>query len=772
MTTAPVPFAEVRIEGSAFSAVPAGLAEVTIAAPDFPVASRVAPVDADIDAEHPTITSFDFRLTLDDTFDPSEASALIEAAVGGSVETPDGRFRLDIPPGSLTGDGILTIRRAPEPQSVPGMTLASDPELALPALSALSEEVEILVDAPPDGEKPLLVGPVFVVARYFEEVAQALETAEASAFPYLYTGSNWTAQRILPYLHAVDRINNVVVAGLLFGETETGRGVVAYQTQKRPLLLAAVVDNFDPILLTGFRLVIAGVRRATAAPNPAVDLIEIKNLEEFATQRPDAPFFPINTASQPLLVVHGWDPLSSLRDSQPITKPLEDVRYGQILRDLVAMTNAVYRPIWLTYNTRLGIVPNGQRLAAVLRDRYPEPPSEELFGPDFDRRPIDDEQSPKQFGTFDSFGFSMGGLVARTYQLGSFFGDPPPATFVGDDPQGRLAHMVSLATPHHGALQFSRLTISRTASVVLSLPLERLLNVWSPGTADLLDYRDDDRVPCDLSGNPSLCSLNLDLRSAPIVETGLIAGTKSTQRLASPIDLDFNLEVLAVPGVPSDSVVPVSSAHGERISDRRLVHALHNRIAFVESFDHLHAGTDATAQGEGDQRISLFADRAILPTLRDHWVIRERGLVADEPINGPGLVVDDCPTPTQPGRIRADFSFDWKATRGELTGLALVTYVEDETGQWSILHGADPETGSLDSRFVLRVSGNSTRIAPRERDLRSIQFDRSIPSGIDARRTTTFFVPIGARRSGTMPLHLSPEQIERAEILRRVSSCR
>lgn len=36
-----------------------------------------------------------------------------------------------------------------------------------------------------------------------------------------------------------------------------------------------------------------------------------------------------------------------------------------------------------------------------------------------------------------------------------------------------------------------------------------------------------------LPGNPSLCALNLDLRSAPIIETRPIAATKSTRPLAN-----------------------------------------------------------------------------------------------------------------------------------------------------------------------------------------------------------------------------------------------
>jgi len=232
---------------------------------------------------------------------------------------------------------------------------------------------------------------------------------------------------------------------------------------------------------------------------------------------------------------------------------------------------------------------------------------------------------------------------------------------------------------------------------------------------------------------------------------------------------DLDLGLVAVSGLASDSVVPISSAHGESTIARRVVPALRKRKTFLADFDHLHVGTDATAQGEGNQRINLFADRAILPTLRDHWVIRERGLVADEPIFGPGLVIDDCPTPTQPGRIRADFSFDWNATRGELTGLALVTYVEDETGQWSILHGADPETGELDSQALLLMNGNSRAITNPE-DQR-LMFDDPLPAGIDARRTTTLFITTGARKPTKAPLELSAEQIERAEILRRVFSC-
>lgn len=170
-----------------------------------------------------------------------------------------------------------------------------------------------------------------------------------------------------------------------------------------------------------------------------------------------------------------------------------------------------------------------------------------------------------------------------------------------------------------------------------------------------------------------------------------------------------------------------------------------------------------------EHEAGTVSDTDILPTLRDHWVIRERGLVAGEPIFGPGLVVDRCPTPTEPGRIRADYSLDWKATRGELTGIALVTYAEDAAGEWQILHGADPETGELDSGRILPMVGNSKEITNPE-DQR-LTFDRPLPAGIDARRTTTFFVTTGARRPATAPLQPSAAAIELAESLDRVRSC-
>lgn len=750
-----------------FSAVPSGLARVTIEAAGYPAVSRVAPVDADVDAATPTVTTFDFRLDAGGAFDPSEASRLVEASVGGSIETPDGRMRLDIPPGSLTGDGVITIRKSSAPVAGPGETIASDPALALPPVTALAEEVEILVGAPPGGgDKPLLAGPVYVVARYFEEVAESTNAAEASAFPYLHTGQDWTALRMVPYLHAVDRINNVVVTALIFGETESGRDVVAYQTPRRPMMLAQVGGGLGGIVADAFRLIVSSVAR-TLSFDPAVAIVDLSEKAPFNEQRATPPFYAINTHSRPLFVTHGWDPLSILRDSALITDPIgaDQPRYGQIVRDLVESTNAIYRPIWLTYNSRLGIDKNGQRLVNALRERYPEGTAEEplladAFGPP------NAFPNPKVFRTFDSYGYSMGGLMNRSFQVGSYYSDPPISIPGDSGRRGRIQRMIAMGSPHHGALQVLRLLVSVT-SVVYRLPIEPLLNAWSPGTADLLDYLDDEAIPCAVSGNPTLCELNRDRRSSPHVVAGLIAGTKSTASVAGGVDLD--LGYLVDPTQASDSVVPISSAHGESTLGRRVVPALTRRRTTAQVFDHFRAGTDATAQGEGNQRITAFVETDMLPVLQDHWVVRDSAYKDEQ--DRP-LVILQCPTEVLDGRVVMDMSFDYKAKNGGLTGLTLVTYAEDAEGNWHIVHGADSATLEFDSGLIQAVGGRDADNSLQDGPI-LLRVDEEIPAGVDARRMLTLVGTLGElsateSRAAEAP---SERQIEVLESLERVIEC-
>ena len=743
-----------------FASVAAGLARITIQAAGHPVLVRTAAVDADIDATTPTVTTADFALD-QGTSDPSEARILITAAQGGSVETPDGHMRLEIPPGSLTGDGEITIRVAPNPEAAPGATLTTDPALGLPAVKALSDEVEVLVGAPPGGTKPQLVGPIFVTARYYGEVAASTGAAEPSAFPYLFAGSTWTALRTVPYLHAVDRLDKLVAVALLFGQTETDTDVVAYRTIKHSIQLAQTGSGIPGgLVLDGFRLIVGAVGAAGLICSDNVDVLDLARDTTLNPASPVPPYRPINAYARPLLTAHGWSLLSVLLDTGCVTDPVHDTRYGQILRDLVDSTNAVYHPIWLTYNTRLSLAANGQAFAEKIRDLYPNgtpesPISADPFGPP------DADTNPKAFGTFDSFGFSMGGLLARSYQQASYYADPPPPVPGDSALSGRIAHMVAMGTPHHGALQAAR---------VLFPFVQPLLRSWSPGTADLLDYVDDSHVPCLLSGNDFLCELNQDVRSGPRNDASLIAGTRSVVNMGQGVLADLGLSV--VPGAVSDGVVPLSSAHGESTLGRRVVPALRNRQTFKEAFDHLHAGTDVTAQGEGDQRISQFVDSDILSVLTDHWVVREQDAVPGRPPGQQIGVVEQCPTLTADGHVTANIVFDFKASNGGLAGITVVTYVQEAQGGWRIVAGADPNTLEFDSGILKSLGGPGLANSKRDGFTR-VSIDRDVPAGIDARKMVTLIATTGSlsETRGKAEAQPTDEELAALEQVGRVVQC-
>src|SRR5690606_16174620 len=134
------------------------------------------------------------------------------------------------------------------------------------------------------------------------------------------------------------------------------------------------------------------------------------------------------------------------------------------------------------YNSRLGIDKNGQRLVRTLRERFPEgTPEEPLFADPFAWPGA--FTNPKAFRTFDSYGFSMGGLMNRSFQVGSYYSDPPISIPGDSGRRGRIQRMIAMGSPHHGALQVLRLVVSVAASVTLKVPVELLLNTWSPGTA-------------------------------------------------------------------------------------------------------------------------------------------------------------------------------------------------------------------------------------------------------------------------------------------------
>ncbi len=65
----------------------------------------------------------------------------------------------------------------------------------------------------------------------------------------------------------------------------------------------------------------------------------------------------------PLLVFHGWDALAAFVNRGAVDPNEHDSRYFYIIDDLVKATNGVYRPVFLTYNTRCGIEDIGNEVA-------------------------------------------------------------------------------------------------------------------------------------------------------------------------------------------------------------------------------------------------------------------------------------------------------------------------------------------------------------------------------------------------------------------------
>jgi len=676
------------------AAVPAGLATLTVTAPGYPPTTRDVGIVADRASSQPYANEADLVLDAAGGPLPDEVSKIVSAASGGFIETPDGRLRLDILPGSLSLDAEIIVRRPMASVTTPGGVLATDPALGADEIRVLGSETEILV-APttPGGEKPRLAGPVFVSARYSGEVAASSGVAEHTAFPYLFDRSQWTALRTVPYLHAVDDVNKLVVVALLFGQTEAGQRVFAYETQRRPTLVADNGDEEPPagpgdLVLDAFRTVIGAAREAVApdiARNvDAVDLALDPSLNP--TQDPADPQGPnrINAFARPLLFFHGWDPAAIAHDIGLMKDPLDDGRYGAILEDLVSGTNGVYRPIFVTYNSRMSIAESGEAIAQKLDALYPP-----LLAGGLDPWALPGEfekNRPESFEVWDSFGFSMGGLVEREFQARSVRGDWLGST--GDPSKvGRVQNMVTMGTPHHGALQLLRL-VTLLGLGFQGLFIEEILERWSPGTLDLLDY--DGTLGCGVARNATLCALNANPRSTPNGRLSLIGGTK-------PDVLGVTgLGRLLVGPMTNDGVVPLSSAQGRSTVFRIPIGPLRKGERFDEPFDHLNAGTESN----GNQRISEFAQRDIFPFLSDHYVVSQLS-----------LPLPACPAEDTQGHFVMDMNVDFNANLGSLKGMALVLYAKDSSDHWKIVAGADPESGAFTATDQT-TSGNSRSSQP------------------------------------------------------------
>lgn len=213
-----------------------------------------------------------------------------------------------------------------------------------------------------------------------------------------------------------------------------------------------------------------------------------------------------------LVLVHG----SSMGDQQWSWKGHD---HGEMLKKALGFT-----PVYLRYNSGLHISTNGQEFAQQLDEllqRWPVPVDEVVI-----------------------IGFSMGGLVTRS---ACFYGARSGAMWFD-----KLRAMVTLGTPHHGAMlerggNWFQLLLGATP---YASPLAKLAEVRSAGITDL---RYGSLLDSDWQGKDRFV-VSVDQRSSvPLpdgVEVYLVAGT-----------LRSSEEALGAKTL-GDGLVPVKSALG------------------------------------------------------------------------------------------------------------------------------------------------------------------------------------------------------------------
>ncbi len=570
---------------------------------------------------------------------------------------------------------------------------------------------------------PVFVGPVVFSSRYSAAAAESLGLDEDGIVPAYFDAdeSHWTLLTVVPHAHVVDTIDRRLAVALSAILTETGAPVTAELRTPEPVRLAGFAAL--PVIRQ-VREFVFGLAARVADVAGGLPINEVADLVFLDPERFDLGAVKAwDGNAMPLFVFHGWDQKAILVDTRLMTSDdLEEPgsRYGQLVKDLATATDGVYRPVFVTYNSRMGLEAIGNRVRR------------EVAANEFDLGGVAQDpaqpQSGGRFPHFDSFGFSMGGLSERAYQ-----------SVAG--PSRQINAMVSMGSPHHGALQLLRIALNGGLGVgfgPVGFPLfEFLLGRWSPGTADLLDYSDalcDLGAPADLvSGNPTMCRMNQNRGSAPRARISLIAGSRSlslfdlyddfqtfanaTQSAevlaeveaaladekieglaANPLEDLLSVGFLTGGCLPSDGVVCAWSAHARTSPFGDPVRALSDRIVgtSLRDFDHLKGG------GPG-QEIVEFREEDIIRHL-SNWLVAK--------------TVEDQftpPTETEPGVASFETTIEFNAQTPGLYGAVLVIYGgyrdDAQKQRWKIIAGADeegnPDTSSGSLSFAATNGGNS-----------------------------------------------------------------
>ncbi len=624
----------------------AGLVTLHISAPGYPDTTRTTAVDADVDSATSTITTYDITLDQADPTPLDTISALVTAAEGGSIESPDKRFMMVIPPGALSADAIITLMPPTTgPAVYPGDNLDLDPQFGEPDVKALGEILQVAIEPSAEGANvPTLNNWVVLAGRYFQSTVETLHLDESTVFPYYWDGTNWTLMQIKPYEFAVDEINNQHVATVNFSVTASGDPIAVNLSAKKPVLLASLDDYIPNLTIARLYLFIqaASAINNLIAPPPNAYIYDKDELTVLSSVDPDE--IP-NANALPLLMIHGWD-WKAMFYNQGHTDPNTELQYKYMVEDIVRATNGVYRPMFGTYNPRGGIVGTGNSLANAF----------ELL--DIKGLPSGTADSTGEFPYFDTFGYSMGGLVSRTLQARN---------------RG-VRNMVMAATPNHG--------IFSILDAIISRPFTAIISLWSPGTGDLFPYDDRGWISW-LSGNSTLYNLNKSSSCMPQANMTLIAGIKG---FLDPL-LGENDKVVSV-----DSVFCRTTADNDGDKSLLKLNASAEKTEVIEDFDHLEFSTD-------DYRLSEIPE--VYDSIKrgfSDWVVGKSILSNIEHY-------DDNFTISS-----AEFGVDvqYNVWNGDLDRVLLVIYALDGDNKWHIRGEYVDEAGNI--KFAEPINGNSNTL--------------------------------------------------------------
>jgi len=704
--------------GYRLSAISGGMIGLSIHATGFPDSTRAVAVAPDADSNTPSVTAFDIELDTD-TSSHEEASALITAASGGSISMLGGRLRVDIPPFALTDDATVDLRLADTPHSQSGQPLTLDPSLSAPPVTAVGPELSVqLESATPGSPPPKFIGPVVLTLRYPAADAVAAGSDEQSLFPFWYDGEQFTMLQAVPYFYGVDDVAKEVVAGLDFTSTESGTPVeVAATALGSPMLADANDPNSIPNAVRTFFIVLGSKLIAPFSTAGTALIIDLKDqiVSDEGTGETSA---PVHANGLPLLVFHGWNERNILLANSLITDPMGDDRFGPMITDLLLATDGVYRPVFVTYNTRAPVAAAMNEVFRQLNGALGNGGAGGIQGEPFPGNP----NAKPRFTVLDGFGYSKGALAQRELQCGSNF----------------LDGMVSIAGPHHGALQNLENTL--TGFGLWRGGLREFFAKVSPGTAELLDYDDND--PIEQAANPYLSALNSDSCSAPTTRISLIAGTDPDTKVSIVADAQLKIVVdqLIAHGVispadrddvqkiedalssggflvsssePSDGVVPVSSAN-----------AMTHSGDLIRAFDQLNPNSveQATFRFSHDDvgKRQAPADQAQVRGMIPEVVASLTDWVVETALQPPSFV---HPTLSSKGSYKLDLLLDYQDAGRTVSGVAAVVYGQDAQLNWHILDGADPST--LEPSTGFSISGNSKTIV--NADEKTIHVELEIP---------------------------------------------